>query len=82
MLETAARDIDGAQVVATAHAPGLLTFLSRETIKDVIVMGWDYDNECTHPVRLIDLPDIANLSASSTLGELQQEGWLQLAADL
>lgn len=70
------------QVIASTHSPSILDSASTRTISDSTVIGWDYENMSSHPVNISDLPDFAKIVSSQTLGELQAEGWLQVAADV
>jgi predicted ATPase len=70
------------QVIASTHSPSILDYASRRTIRDSVVIGWDHDHMSSHPVGISDLPDFSKIATNRTLGELQAEGWLQVAADV
>jgi predicted ATPase len=69
------------QVIASSHSPSILDYASARTIHDSIVIGWDHERMSSHPVSISNLPDFQEIVSSRTLGELQAEGWLQIAAD-
>jgi predicted ATPase len=69
------------QVIASTHSPSILDYASSQTIRNSIVIGWDHENMSSHPVSISDLPNFSKVASSRTLGELQAEGWLQVAAD-
>jgi hypothetical protein len=70
------------QVIASTHSPSILDYASSQTIRDSVVIGWDYENMSSHPVNIADLPEFSRIVSSRTVGELQAEGWLQAAADV
>jgi hypothetical protein len=70
------------QVIASTHSPSILDYASPQTIRDSVVIGWDYENMSSHPVSIADLPEFSKIVSSRTVGELQAEGWLQAAADV
>lgn len=80
MLEQTA-GVDEVQVIASTHSPAVLDYASTETIDDSVVIGWDHDNVCSTPISLRNLPALQSALNDRTLGELQAEGWLQLAAE-
>jgi hypothetical protein len=59
-----------------------LDYASAQTINNSLIIGWDYEHMSSHPVRLSELPDFAKISSNRTVGELQAEGWFQVAADM
>jgi hypothetical protein len=69
------------QIVASTHSPGLLDYAEPEVATNAVVIGWDLASRCSHPVRVGDIGALDSVRDSATLGELQAEGWLQLAAD-
>ncbi len=81
MLEQTTESSPDVQVIASTHAPGLLDYASKSTAENAIVIGWNAAKNCSHPVRLADMPGLSTLTDNKTLGDLQAEGWLQLAAD-
>jgi predicted ATPase len=81
MLEEVTKSAADIQVIATTHAPGILDYASRETISNSMVIGWDAENNCSAVVPIGQLPDLERIREDAGLGQLQSEGWLQLAAD-
>jgi predicted ATPase len=81
MFEEVTASAADVQVLATTHAPGVLEYASKETIENSIVIGWDSERMCSRVVPIRELPDIDRLRDEVGVGELQAEGWLQLAAD-
>ncbi len=81
MIEQAASPDGDVQVIASTHSPAILEYASESTIEASIVMGWNYDKVASMPARLSKLPNLKNALKGSSLGELQSEGWLQLAAE-
>ncbi|MGW0594983.1 AAA family ATPase [Streptosporangium sp. NPDC002607] len=82
MLEQAVEESGDVQVIASTHAPSVLDYASKATVKNSVVIGWDHERMSSHPVRIADLPKIEEITTNRTLGELQSEGWLQFAADV
>ena len=70
------------QVIASTHSPSILDYASSQTIRDSVVIGWDYENMSSHPVNIADLPEFSKIVSSRSVGKLQAEGWLQAAADV
>lgn len=80
MLEQATHTEPDLQVIASTHSPGLLDFCSEVTAGDAVVIGWDSEKQSSHPVRIRDIAALKEIGNDVTLGALQAEGWLQLAA--
>lgn len=82
MIESAAQPGGSQiQVIATTHSPSLLNWASDRTIENTVVIGWDSTRNTSRPVRLRDLPAFEDIKSKTTVGELQSEGWIELAAD-
>ncbi|MGQ0719566.1 MAG: AAA family ATPase [Pseudonocardiales bacterium] len=81
MIEQAAHADGEVQVIASTHSPAVLDYADQETINDSIVIGWDHEKMASRPVSVARLPSLAEAMGERTLGELQAEGWLQLAAE-
>jgi hypothetical protein len=70
------------QVVASSHSPSILDYASRTTQSGVLVIGWD-DEKVTSRVAIVsELPGLKDALKTQSLGELQEEGWLQLSASI
>lgn len=82
MLEQTVDATTDVQVIASTHSPAVLDYASRRTINDSVVFGWDHEQMCSRPVALSKLPRLDTVTEDRSLGELQAEGWLQLAADV
>ena len=70
------------QVIMSTHSPGILDYASLKTIGDSVVIGWDHETMSSHPINISSIPNFDQVTSRSTLGELQAEGWLQVAADI
>ena len=82
MLEQVTSGTDRVQVVASTHSPSVVDTAAEETRANAVVIGWDDDHEASHPVRVRDLPNIREATVDRTVGDLQSEGWLQMAAGI
>ncbi len=82
MVEQAASLDSNVQVIASTHSPAVLEYASDGTIKASTVIGWDYEQMASKPARLSMLPNLESARKQRSLGELQSEGWLQLAAEV
>ena len=81
--DTSQSDADAqVQVIASTHSPHLLDYASARTIRESIVIGWDHERMSSHPVTISKLPEFSKVASRRTIGELQAEGWLQVAADI
>lgn len=81
MIEEATAESKSVQVLATTHSPAILNFLSDRSLGSAIVIGWDAENECSRPIKLLSLPRFRDVLSTTSLGDLQIEGWIQFAAD-
>jgi predicted ATPase len=81
MMEQVTRSSTDVQVIASTHSPGILDFASRETGLAAVVVGWDAESMSSLPVRVGNIKALQELGDTATLGELQAEGWLQMAAN-
>ncbi|WP_299053686.1 ATP-binding protein [uncultured Nocardioides sp.] len=82
MLEQTTEASDGQlQVIASTHSPTLLDFASPRTIDDSVIFGWDPDEMASKPIAISKIPALREGLKDRTLGDLQEEGWLQFAAD-
>jgi predicted ATPase len=82
MIEQAAHADGEVQVIASTHSPAVLDYANQETINDSIAIGWDHEKMASRPVGVARLPSLEKAMGERTLGELQTEGWLQLAAEV
>ncbi|HEY3866191.1 MAG TPA: AAA family ATPase [Solirubrobacteraceae bacterium] len=82
MFEEATRSEPALQVIATTHSPGILNWMSSDTLRDAVAIGWDQSAICSHVVRLRDLKGVEEALKTASIGDLQSEGWIQFAADL
>ena len=81
MIEQAASADGDVQIIASTHSPAVLEYANESTIQASTVIGWDYDEMASKPVRISSLPHLESALEQRSLGELQSEGWLQLAAE-
>jgi len=79
MLERATSTGPDVQVLASTHSPGVLDSASHDTVKNAIVLGWDNEAMCSTAITIGELP--VEDQDDVTVGQLQAEGWLQLAAN-
>jgi predicted ATPase len=70
------------QVIMSTHSPSILDYASPKTIGDSIVIGWDHEKMSSNPIKISDIPNFDQITSHNTLGELQAEGWFQVAADV
>lgn len=82
MLEQVAETDSGTQIVASTHSPALLNSASEATAEAAVVIGWDEDEQTSRAVKVVELPAVEAALRRRTLGELQEEGWLQVAAGI
>lgn len=82
MLEQATEGSSAVQVITSTHSPSVLQYASKATINSSLVIGWDADGCRSRPVAIKDLPEIEQVLGSTTIADLQTEGWLQQAADV
>jgi hypothetical protein len=80
MLEQATATSSAVQVIASTHSPTVLDWLSQDTLDASLAIGWDADEQCSHVVSLGEAAR-KGANASTTIGMLQAEGWLRMAAD-
>lgn len=82
LLKSNHEDDTRVQVIVSTHSPSILDYASEQTIRNSVVIGWDRERMSSHPVRISDLPEFEEIASSRPVGELQAEGWLQVAADV
>lgn len=82
MLEQATEGSNAVQVIASTHSPSVLQYASKKAIDSSLIIGWDADGCRSRPVAIKDLPEIEQVMDSTTISDLQSEGWLQQAADV
>ncbi|GAA5196543.1 AAA family ATPase [Microbacterium jejuense] len=82
MLEQTVALDDGVQVIASTHSPAVLDFAENDTVSRAIVIGWDDEAVSSRTVAINELPGLSDALRSQSLGDLQEEGWLQLAAEI
>lgn len=82
MLEQVTSKDPSTQIFASTHSPALLDYASEATIRDAVVVGWDEDESSSKVTRIRDLVGISDALKKQTIGDLQEEGWLQLAAGI
>ena len=80
MVEQAVESLPSLQVVASTHSSTLLDFCSEETINGAVVMGWDSEDNSSRPMLIRNIQGINEATDDTTIGTLQAEGWLQIAA--
>ncbi|MGW9416279.1 AAA family ATPase [Cellulosimicrobium funkei] len=81
MLEQATADSQ-VQVIASSHSPAVLDYAGERAVQSAVVIGWDEENQSSRPVLIKNLPSIEEVRKRESLGDLQVEGWLQLAAGM
>jgi len=81
MLEQATADTK-VQVIASSHSPAVLDYTGERAVESAVVIGWDEQNQSSRPVLIKNLPSFEEIRKHETLGDLQIEGWLQLAAGM
>lgn len=81
MLEQTAESSPEIQVIASTHSPAVLDDAAEQTRRHSVVFGWDSETMSSRPIAISRLPSLDDVLADRSLGDLQAEGWLQLAAD-
>jgi len=81
MLEQTAETSKEIQVIASTHSPAVLDYASKNTIENSVIFGWNHEHMCSQPVAVGKIPHLEGATSDRSLGDLQAEGWLQLAAD-
>lgn len=69
----------GVQVVATTHAPWMLSWLSEQSLASAVVVYRDRGDGSSQVRRIWDLPDIRRVLQQNDLAILHAEGWLEQA---
>lgn len=83
LLSMMVRAVDGnpdLQVIGTTHSAQLLDYLSDELRANVLVLGWNREGDHSQVTRLTALPGYAMTVEESSLSDLLNEGWIQMAA--
>lgn len=70
------------QVIASTHSPSILNYATTATSNRAVVIGWDEEENTSRAVLLKNLPGLSQSLETQSLGDLQEEGWIQLAAGL
>ena len=65
------------QLVATTHSPQLLTFLKPESRQNVSLLYRLANQTGANIRRIMELPDVARVLETDTLGTLHSTGWLE-----
>lgn len=81
MLESATLDTD-LQILCSTHAPAVLDYASPDTLRQTVWIGWDPVSNSSKPMLLSAIPHLNEVIESTSIGELQTEGWFQHALEM
>lgn len=82
MIEQTVAAQEEVQVIASTHSPAVLDYALADTADNAVVVGWDDELKSSRARRLGELPGLHEALKTQSLGDLQEEGWLQLAAGI